>query len=67
MDARSGEATVSNLFWLPSEKGFTAPIGSKFIPYRVDLFSEGARCQEGKQKITKVPAFIQNGGNRPLL
>ena len=44
--------TLSDLFCPPSEKGSTLkgknllPKGSKFFPFRVDPFSEGAWCAE---------------------
>ena len=53
IDKLSGEGTVK-LVCLPSEKGSTLkrknllPLGSKFFPFRVDLFSERVWCA-GKQ------------------
>ena len=54
MNTLSGETTLSKLFCLPSEKGSTLkgknllPIGSKFFPFRVDPFLEGAWCTENQ-------------------
>ena len=51
-DILLAEATMSKLFCFPSEKGSTLkeknllPMGSKFFPIRVDLFSEGTYEQE---------------------
>ena len=48
-DTLVGEATLSKLFCRHSEKGSTLteknllPKGSKIFPFRVYLFSEGAR------------------------
>ena len=40
------------LFCLPSEAVHSR--GSKFFPFRVDIFSEGLGVQESKQEVTKV-------------
>ena len=59
MDTISRETTLSKLFHLPSEKWSTlkrkefAPIGSKFIPFRVDTFSEGFCCAVQQTEIHK--------------
>ena len=46
MDTLSMETTLSGLFFLPSEKCSIlkelAPLGSKFFPFRIALFSEEA-------------------------
>ena len=59
MDTFSGEATLSNCFSLPSEKGSSLkgknllPMGANYFPFRVDLLSEGTWCaglKTGSQK-----------------
>ena len=46
MDTLSGEAALSKLFCLPSEKESALKgknlLGSKFFPFRIDPFSEEA-------------------------
>ena len=66
MDTTSGEATLSDLFCLPFEKGSTLKgnnllPGSKFFPLSEDSFSEGNLCRKDKQEVTQVISLVNNG------
>ena len=57
IDTLSGETTLSKLFcpipkWIYTIRKEFAPKGSKFFPYRVDPFSEGAGRMGGAVKQT---------------
>lgn len=54
----SREVTLSNLFYLPSEKEFHIK-GNKLFPLRVRSFSEGIQCA-GK-KAGRHNSFFKNG------
>ena len=56
------EATLSNYFYRPSEKGSTVKrkeFGSKFFPFRIDPFQKRISLQETKQKVIKVASLVK--------
>ena len=58
MDTLSGEATLSNLFDLPSEKGSVREgktiLPSKFVPFRIDYFQMKLVCRKTNRKSQKL-------------
>ena len=63
------EATIKfNGFSLPSEKESTlkgkfASKGSKFLPFRVDPFSEGLAGRESSLEVTEVVSLVKMAEN----
>ena len=62
----SGEATLSKLFYLPSEKGSSLKgkhvLGEHSFFFRVDPCSEEDWCAGNKQPVTRVFSFVKKHG-----